>query len=66
MNRTIGDLQALKFRDPQAEWYINLGIVLVAYRSSVQDSSVFTPHFLVLGRDMGITININFWGPCCS
>ena len=38
MNRTLGDLVTVNVRDAHAEWARNLGLVLMAYRSSVQES----------------------------
>ena len=63
MNRTLGDLLRLNVPNTQAEWDLNLGLVLMASPSSVLDSSGFTPHILLFGKEMRIPIEIMYGDP---
>ena len=46
-NRTLIDLIALSTRDAQNSWDLQIGVVLMAFRSSVQASTGFTPYSLM-------------------
>ena len=47
INHTLIELLALNVANPTENWDLNLGIVLIAYRSAVQSSTGITPHFVV-------------------
>ena len=53
MNRTIIELLALNVNNPTKNWDLELRLVLMAYRSAVQISTVYTPYFLLYGKKCG-------------
>ncbi|MCP6725797.1 hypothetical protein NL526_27455, partial [Klebsiella pneumoniae] len=63
MNRTIFELLVLNTANPTETWDLNLGLSLRAYRSAVQTSTGFTPHFLMYGREMRLPIDIIYCLP---
>lgn len=62
MNRTLIDLLKLNVHDPTANWDLNIGLVLMSYRSAVLASTGFTPYFLLYGREMRLPLDI-IYGP---
>ena len=62
-NRTLQDLISLNVHNAKDNWDIRLGVVLMAYRSSVQTTTGFTPHYLMFGREMRIPVDIMFGPP---
>ena len=60
LNRTLLDLLSLNAIDVQESWDVQLGLVLMAYRSSVQTSTGFTPYLLLTGREMRVPIDIMY------
>ena len=63
MNRTIIERLVLNTANPTDTWDLNLGLALMAYRSAVQTSTRFTPHFLIYGREMRLIIDIMYRSP---
>ena len=63
MNRTIIEHLVLNTANPADTWDLNLGLALMAYRSEVQTSTGFTPHFLMYGREMRLPIDIMYRSP---
>ena len=63
MNQTIIELLVLNTANPTDNWDLNLGLALMAYRSAVQTSTGFTPHFFMYGREMGLHIDIMYRSP---
>ena len=59
---TLIDLIALSTRDAQNNWDLQLGVVLMAYRSSVHASTGFTPFSLMFGSEMRVPLEIMFGG----
>ena len=66
MNRTLIELLALNVVNPTENWALNLGLVLIAYRSAVQSSTGFTPHFMLFGREMRLPLDIMYRLPEAS
>ena len=60
MNRTLIELLALNVANPTENWDLNLGIVLIAYRSAVQSSTNFIPYFMLFGREMRLPLDIMY------
>ena len=57
-NRTlIGILRAYVSKD-QSDWDLKLPMVTMAYRSSVQETTGFTPNRLMLGREINIPLTL--------
>ena len=48
--------------DNQTDWDLHLQSVMLAYRSTVQDTSVYTPDFLMTGRQINLPIDVMFRG----
>ena len=42
------------------DWDLHLQHVMLAYRSSVQETTGYTPHFLLTGREVSLPIDIMF------
>ena len=63
MNRTLIELLALNVANPTENWDLNLGLVLIAYRSAVQSSTGFTPYFMLFGREMRLPLDVMYRPP---
>ena len=51
-NRALLNMLAIGIDEDQTDWSVKLPYVLVAYRSSVHESTGFTPHYLVFGHEV--------------
>ena len=47
---------------PEDTWDDHLAPLMLAYRSSVNDSINFTPHYLMFGREIGLPVDIMLGG----
>ena len=63
MNRVVIELLSLNVRNPTENLDLELGITLMAYRSAVQTSTGFTPHFLLFGQEMRLPLDIIYRPP---
>ena len=63
MNQTIIELLVLNTANLTDTWDLILGYALMAYRSAVQTSTGFNPHFLMYGREMRLPIDIMYRSP---
>ena len=63
LNRTIGTLIAVNVQDAKRDWDLNLGLVMMAYRSSVQETTGYTPFMLMFGREMRVPVDVMFGLP---
>ena len=52
MNRTLQSMLAKCINDEQSNWSQQLPYVMMAYRTSVYESTGYTPHFLVHGKEV--------------
>ena len=66
MNRTPIELLALNVANPTKNWDLDLGLVLIAYRSTVQLSTGFTPQFMLFGREMRLPLDVIYRPPEAS
>ena len=57
-NRTIIELLALNTSNLTENWDLDLGIIVIAYRSAVKSSTGYTPYFLLHGREMRLSLDI--------
>jgi hypothetical protein len=58
MNRTLKDILSKLVNERQDDWDRCLPQALFAYRSTVQTSTGFSPHFLMFGRETGIPVDL--------
>ena len=63
MNRTLRNMLARCVNDEQNNWSTQLPYVMTAYRTSVHESTGYTPHFLVYGREICLPINFMYPNP---
>ena len=63
MNRLLIELLALNVTNPTENWDLNLGLVLIAYRSAVQFLTGFTSHFMLFGREIRLPLNVMYLPP---
>uniref|UniRef100_A0AAR2M493 Gypsy retrotransposon integrase-like protein 1 n=1 Tax=Pygocentrus nattereri TaxID=42514 RepID=A0AAR2M493_PYGNA len=62
-NRTLAKQLAILTAEHQRDWDIHLPLVLLAYRSAVQDSTSCIPALLMLGRELRTPAEIIFGKP---
>ena len=58
MNRTIQNMLAKCVNAEQSNWSQQLPYVMMAYRSSVHESTGYSPQFLVHGREISLPIDL--------
>ena len=44
----------------QTNWFVKLPYVLMAYRSSVHESTGFNPHYLVFGHEISLPLDLMY------
>ena len=57
MNRILLNMLAKCIDEDQTNWSVKLPYVLMAYRSSVHESTGFTPHYLVFGHEISLPLD---------
>ncbi|KAI3374420.1 hypothetical protein L3Q82_006249 [Scortum barcoo] len=62
-NRTLAKQLAILTTEHQRDWDMHLPLVLMAYRSAVQDSTSCTPALLMLGRELRTPAEMAFGRP---
>ena len=63
MKRTLQSMLAKCINDEQSNWSQQLPYVMMAYRTSVQESTVYSPHFLVYGQEVCLPIDFMYPNP---
>ena len=63
MNRTLLSMLSKCIDGNQSDWSSLLPFVLMAYRSSVHESTGFTPYFLVFGHEMSLPLDLKYKPP---
>ena len=63
MNRTLLNMLSKCIDQNQSDWSSLLPFDLMAYRSSVHESTGFTPYFLVFGHEMSLPIDLIYQLP---
>ena len=63
MNRTLLNMLAKCIDEDQTNWSVKLPNVLMAYRSSVHESTGFTPHYLVFGHEISLPLDVMYHPP---
>ena len=62
-NKTLVRMIKSYIRDQQEHWDKNLGCLAGAYRSAVNESTGFTPNFLMLGREVKMPLQVALGNP---
>uniref|UniRef100_A0A8C5DVC8 Integrase catalytic domain-containing protein n=1 Tax=Gouania willdenowi TaxID=441366 RepID=A0A8C5DVC8_GOUWI len=62
-NRTLAKQLAILTAEHQRDWDMHLPLVLLAYRSAVQESTACTPALLMLGRELRTPAEMAFGKP---
>ena len=63
MNRTLLNMLAKTIDDFQSNWTQQLAYVMMAIRTSVHESTGYTPQFLVFGKEINLPIDIQYPSP---
>ena len=63
MNRTLLNMLAKCIDEDQTNWSVKLPYVLMANRSSVHESTGFTPHYLVFGHELSLPLDLMYRPP---
>ena len=63
MNRTLLNMLVKCINEDQTNWSVKLPYVLMAYRSSVHESTGFTPHYLVFGHEISLPLHLMYRPP---
>ena len=66
MNRSLLNMLAKCIDEDQTNWSVKLSYVLMAYRSSVHESTGFTPHYLVFGHEISLPLDLMYRPPPSS
>jgi transposase InsO family protein len=62
-NRTVQQMLKMFVNENRSDWDEHLPYVMMAYRSSRQDSTGCTPNWLMLGREVSLPIDIMYGRP---
>ena len=62
-NRTLLDLLSIASREDERNWDLCIPAVMLAYRTSVQESTGCTPYFLLFGREARLPVDVMFGLP---
>ena len=57
-NRTLLDLLSIAAREDEQNWDLCIPTVMLAYRTSVQESTGCTPYFLLFGREARLPVDV--------
>ena len=63
MNRTLQNMLAKCVNEEQENWATQLPYVMMAYRSSIHESTGYSPQFLVQGRELTLPVDVMFPNP---
>ena len=63
MNRTLLNMLSKCIGQNQSDWSTLLPFVLMAHRSSVHESTGFTPNFLDFGHEMSLPLDLMYQPP---
>ena len=62
-NRTLLDLHSIASREDEQNWDLCIPAVMLAYRTSVQESTGCTPYFLLFGCEARLPVDVMFGLP---
>ena len=60
MNRNLLNMLAKCIDEYQTNWSVKLPYVLMVFRSSVHESTGFTPHYLVFGHEISLPLDLMY------
>ena len=60
MNKTLLNMLAKCIDEDQTNWSVKLPYVLTDYRSSIHESTGFTPHYLVSGHEVSLPLDLMY------
>ena len=63
INHTLQSMLAKCINDEQSNWSQHLRYVMMAYRTSVHESTGYSPHFLVYGQEVCLPIDFMYPNP---
>ena len=63
MNKTLQNMLAKCMNEEQGNWPQQVPYVMMAYRSSVQESTGYTPQFLVFGEELSLPLDCMYPNP---
>ena len=63
MNKTLRNMLAKCVNEEQSNWSQQLPYVMMAYRSSVHESTGYTPQFLVFGQELSLPLDCMYRNP---
>ena len=63
MNKTLQNMLAKCINEEQSNWSQQLPYVMMAYRSSVHESTGYTPQFLVSGQELSLPLDCMYPNP---
>ena len=63
LNRTILNMLSISAAEHERDWDLHLPTVMLAYRSSVQETTGATPFSLMFGREVRLPVDIMFGTP---
>ena len=58
LNRTLENMLSLYVEENQLDWDVYLSLMMMAYRSTPQGSSLYSPNFLMFGREIELPIDL--------
>ena len=62
-NRTLGNMLSLFVKDHQRDWDVHVPMVMIAYCSTIQETTSVSPNKMMMGREVNMTIDWLFGGP---
>ena len=62
-NRTLIDMLSKFCNEYRDDWDVHLPFVMCAYRSSVNESTGFSPNLLMMGREILLPVDLMFMNP---
>ncbi len=63
MNQTIENIIKCTVREDRATWDKSLDLVMMAYRTTPQTSTGFTPNMLVTRKEMNMLVDLIYCSP---
>ena len=63
LNRTLLTMLSIKANEDQENWDLCLPEIMMAYRTSVHETTGFTPFQLMFGREVRLPLDVMFGGP---
>ena len=62
-NRTLASMLSLFGKDHQRDWDVHVPMVMMAYRSTIQETTSVSPNKMMMGREVNMPIDLLFGGP---